>query len=165
MSNYGGKQPNTSAYVKRFNISNNANTWVYSNGINGLLLQPTNSAATVYIKGDLYVGGSVNNPSDFKLKNNIETLSLSLSENIMNLNPVKYNYKDDEKGKEHFGFIAQEVEQYMPNLVNTISQTDANGEDKSFKTVNYIEMIPILLLKIKDLQKQIDQLNSKISEK
>ena len=82
----------------------------------------------------------------------------------MILNPVKYNYKDDENQKVHFGFIAQDVEKQFPNLVNTVS-TNIDDTEVSFKSVNYLEMIPILLLKIKDLQNQIDLLNNKILDK
>lgn len=163
-SNYGGKQPDQSAYIKRFEIDRTNYTWNYATVNNQLLLTPTNKKATVYINGNLFVGGTITNPSDINLKDNIENLSLSLtlSEKIMSLNPVKYNYKDDEK-KEHFGLIAQDVEKLFPNLVNTIS-TPIGEEDVSFKTVNYLEIIPLLLLKIKDLQNQIDSLNKKHGE-
>jgi hypothetical protein len=161
-SNYGGKQGNQSAYIKNFNIGPTPNTWNYTTNNNQLILTPANSAALVYIKGDLFVGGSINNPSDLQLKDNIADLSLSLSNNLMLLNPVKYNYKDDEKRKEHFGFIAQDVEKLFPNLVNTVSVPIAD-EEVPVKSVNYLEMVPVLLLKIKDLQNQIDALNNKIS--
>jgi hypothetical protein len=59
--------------------------------------------------------------------------------------------------------IAQEVETMYPNLVNIIS-TEVNNTT-SMKAINYIEMIPILLTKIKDLQCQIDILNTKLVEK
>uniref|UniRef100_A0A6C0JYU5 Peptidase S74 domain-containing protein n=1 Tax=viral metagenome TaxID=1070528 RepID=A0A6C0JYU5_9ZZZZ len=160
-SNYGGKQANQSSYIKKFNIGSSPITWYYSTNNNQLILSPTNSSATVYIKGDLFVGGSINNPSDLQLKDNIEDLSLSLTDNLLLLNPVKYNYKDDAKQKEHYGFIAQDVEKLFPNLVNTVSAT-IGDDDVSIKSVNYLEMVPLLLLKIKDLQNQIDALNNKI---
>jgi hypothetical protein len=163
-SNYGGKQPNQSAYIKSFNIGQTVNAWNYVNNSGSVILTPSNSKATVYITGDLFVGGSINNPSDFQLKDNIADLSLSLSDNLMLLNPVKYNYKDDSKQKEHFGFIAQDVEKLFPNLVNTVS-VPIDNDEVSIKSVNYLEMVPLLLLKIKDLQNQIDALNNKISEK
>jgi hypothetical protein len=163
-SNYGGRQPNASAYIKSFNTGQSFSNWNYASNNNMLTLIPSNPNATVYITGDLFVGGSINNPSDIQLKDNIENLSLSLSEKIMILNPVKYNYKDDENQKVHFGFIAQDVEKQFPNLVNTVS-TNIDDTEVSFKSVNYLEMIPILLLKIKDLQNQIDLLNNKILDK
>ena len=73
----------------------------------------------------------------------------------MNLVPKKYRYKDDKKQKIRYGFIAQEVEEYLPSLVNTVTTT-INDEEISVKSVNYLEMVPLLLLKIKDLQRQVD---------
>ena len=73
---------------------------------------------------------------------------------IMELNPKSYTYKKDKKDKKiHYGLIAQEMEKVYPDLVYN---------DKGSKTINYVELIPILLLKIKDLQEQIDVLKNKI---
>jgi len=159
MANYGGKTPSSNAYQKVFNFGNEL-TWNYSTTSGQLLLKPINPKATVYINGDLFVGGSINNPSDFNLKDNIEEMSLSLADSLMNLVPKKYTYKDDKKQKMHFGLIAQDVEKHIPQLVNTIS-TNINEEEITIKSINYLELIPILLLKIKDLQCQIDTINDK----
>jgi hypothetical protein len=169
MANYGGKSPPLSAYQKEFTYGNET-TWNYSTTNGQLLLKPINPKATVYIAGDLFVSGSINNPSDFNLKGNIEELALNLTGNLMNLVPKKYTYKDDEKQRIHYGFIAQEVELEFPSLVNTVSTT-INDEEISVKSVNYLEMIPLLLLKVKDLQNQLDSIvaimdnNNKIREK
>jgi hypothetical protein len=159
MANYGGKSPPLSAYQKFFNYEN-VSTWNYSTTNGQLLLKPTNPKAAVYISGNLFVGGSINNPSDFNLKDNIEELSLSLTDSLMNLVPKSYTYKDDKKQKTHFGLIAQDVEKHIPELVNTVS-TNINEEEITIKSINYLEMIPILLLKIKDLQRQIDTIANK----
>ena len=58
-----------------------------------------------------------------------------------------YNYKNDRV--KHYGLIAQDVEPLFPELIYNYRGT---------KAINYTEMIPILLLKIKDLQQQIDEL-------
>jgi len=156
MANYGGKSPPLSAWQKEFSYGT-PTTWNYSTTNGQLLLKPINPKATVYIAGDLFVGGTINNPSDFNLKDNIEELCLSLTDNLMKLVPKKYSYKDDKKQKIHYGFIAQEVEEHFPALVNTVSTT-INDDEVTIKSVNYLEMVPLLLLKIKDLQKQIDSL-------
>jgi hypothetical protein len=146
--------------VKTYTSPPFQNTWRYQSILGKLFLTPINSKATVLIKNDLIVEGSIINPSDLHLKNNIENLSDELSKNLMKLEPKKYVYKNDIEQNEHFGFIAQDVEQYFPSLVKTVSLTDSNLEH--VKMVNYIELIPVLLLKIKDLQSQIDILNNKI---
>ncbi len=62
--------------------------------------------------------------------------------------------KRDIDNQIHYGFIAQELEESVPELVHEI-ETPLDGKIKS---VNYIEIIPLLLLKIKDLQNQINDL-------
>jgi len=157
MGDYSGKQANRSTYIKDFTYSNQNITWGYSNTTT---LQPVKKTANVYIGGNLTVQGIFSNPSDISIKENIENLSLSLNENILNLSPKKYLYKNDENKKLHYGFIAQEVEEYFPNLVNELTI-----DGTTVKTVNYLEMIPLLISKMKDLQTQIDQLNNKLNDK
>jgi hypothetical protein len=53
-------------------------------------------------------------------------------------------------GLNHFGFIAQEVEKVFPNLVNM----DVDG----MKSVNYLEMIPLLLHKINYLERKLEEI-------
>jgi len=159
-SGYSGRQPNYTAYVKSFapsSVSSSTN-WTSTSLNNENVLTPANSGANVYIPNNLIVGGSINNPSDFKLKENIEELDLKLSNNLLKITPKQYTYKSDENKKLHYGVIAQELEEYFPNLVtNIICENEGSIEEK--KVVNYIELIPILLVKIKDLQNQLDEIN------
>ena len=69
---------------------------------------------------------------------------------------MKYNYIYDYAKKPHFGLVAQEVQKLAPHLVGEIQ--DANVSDSAIKTVNYIELIPILLAKINMMQDEITQL-------
>ena len=81
---------------------------------------------------------------------------------ILKLNPVSYFWNENGKKKGgnaqlQYGLIAQEVEKVLPNIVNSDSET--------YKSVNYNELIPILLknaqdqnIKIKELQKEIELL-------
>ena len=91
---FSGKQPNYTAYIKTFPTSplTTLATWTNTTISNAFYLTPSNSSASVYIKNDILVGGSINNPSDFKLKENIEELKLSLADNILKLEPKQYNY-------------------------------------------------------------------------
>jgi hypothetical protein len=153
------------AIVKTYNNQSFQNTWKYKkiSGTNDFTLYPIKYDKTlnVIIPHDLTVYGTIYGtlyvPSDLMLKNNVENLSIdtTLIQKLMELKPKKYTYKGDKEQKEHVGFIAQDVSELFPNLVGNIVGTD-------IKTVNYIEFIPILLLKIKDLQAQIDILNNKI---
>ena len=125
------------------------------------LTPPINSLYNVYIPNDLYVGGTIYGtvvaPSDEKLKENVAPLEheYDFTDKIMQLQPKSYRYISDSTQKIHYGLIAQEVEKVFPELV--YEHIDPNTSE-STKAVNYVEMIPILLLKIKDMQTQIDHL-------
>ena len=99
-----------------------------------------------------------NNTSDIKLKTDINNIETPLK-TIQKLKGITFNWKNDIietdkslQGIKH-GFIAQEVEKVLPSLV---------FEDKN-KSINYIELIPILVESIKDQQKQINELKSRIN--
>ncbi len=166
----GGKnQAFVSLGIKQLttSIPPTTNHWVYKTYAYGLTtfnaLTPSLSSNSIYISQNLYVDGTmygnlvgtVTPPSDITLKENINDLGLTIDFNkIMDLKPKAYTYKKDKKNKKtHYGLIAQEMEQVYPDLVYN---------EKGIKTINYTELIPILLLKIKDLQEQIDVLKNKI---
>ena len=92
--------------------------------------------------------------SDIRLKININDLKEHDLDKLNNLVPKSYNLRNS-KGI-HFGFIAQEVEKEFPNLVSK----DSDG----MKSVNYLEMVPILLHKINSLEKKIEELTKKTTE-
>ena len=156
---FSGKQPNYTAYVKTFSLSSISTntTWTNTTLNNQSVLTPSNSTTNVYIKNDLTVGGSINNSSDFKLKENIKELNLSLCNDLLKIEPKQYTYKADINKKIRYGVIAQELETFFPNLVTNVV-IEKEGEIEEHKVVNYIELIPLLIVKIKDLQNQIDEL-------
>jgi hypothetical protein len=163
---FSGKQPNYTAYIKTFPFSplSTNTTWTNTKISNALYLTPSNSSASVYIKNDLLVGGSINNPSDFKLKDNIEELNLSLANNLLKIEPKQYTYKADTDKKLHYGVIAQDLEKHFPNLVTTVKM-DNDGMQEEHKVVNYVELVPLLIVKIQDLQRQIDELKQQKHDK
>jgi hypothetical protein len=149
VANYGGRQPDNTQNVKQFISSGDTVIWTYkkmSTGIN--VITPVDKKRAVLIDNDLYVNGSIYNPSDINLKENINVISEDKKDNLINLEPVEFEFKKD--NKKHYGFIAQDIEKIYPELVN--------NNEVGYKTVNYIELIPLLLSKIKDMQKEIDKL-------
>jgi len=155
VANYGGKQPTNTQNIKQFVVSsNNEAYWVYKKISNGqTVLSPYDSTKSVYINNNLFVAGSIFNTSDIKYKENIESINEE-SEKLFYLNSVKYNLKGDMKKKTHYGFIAQEIEKLYPELVNS--------NDLGYKSVNYIEVIPLLICKMKNMQTEIDELKRQI---
>ena len=104
VANYGGKQPDNSQGIKQFvqGPSGQA-SWVYKRLPNGLQVQtPADKIRPVYINTDLYVNGSIYNPSDIILKKNIEPISSEKITNFNNLEPVQYSFKNDNKNIVHY---------------------------------------------------------------
>ena len=158
VANYGGRQPSNTQDIKQFIISPTVSQadWIFSKvSSNGeIYITPANKTKSVYIYTDLYVNGSIYNTSDKNNKEDIELISDSKIEKLLDLEPVEYKLKTDSKNRKHYGLIAQDVEEIYPELINK--------SNLGFKTLNYIELIPLLLLKMKNMQKEIDELREQI---
>lgn len=174
VANYGGRQPNNTSYIKQFvESASSFVTWIFkkTNGIT--YIEPSNTSKpiripqNVIINGDLTVYGIFNNPSDETIKKNIWHSTgyyLSLDDGtdckIMELNPCEFQYKKqkEEDTRIHHGFIAQEVEKVFPELIGTTEDEEGN----QIKTVNYIEMIPLLLTQLHIFREKINRLETDI---
>ena len=157
-ANYGGKQSNSSSYIKSFVPGVKQDLWTYND--NNTIIQPSSESVNVLIPNDLTVNGAIYNPSDKRLKHSIENMPAEYNDAIMKLSPKCFGLNRESKGQTHFGLIAQELEEVFPNLVGNCSTNVAydSGPEVPYKSVNYLEIIPLLLFKIQDLQKQIDEL-------
>ena len=156
--NYSGRQGDNVQNIKQFVTSSvGVVDWIYKtlSGSIVKVITPYDQTKTVMIPKDLLVLGSINNPSDINLKNNIEQIK-SDANILKNLNPVSFTFKDDDQNKKHYGFVAQELENLYPELVS--------NNELGFKTVNYIEIIPILLSQMKNMQHEIDKLKEEIKK-
>jgi len=86
--------------------------------------------------------------SDIRMKTHVESLDHCLDK-VMNLRGVRFNWKEDPDGSKKVGFIAQEVEQVLPEVVIT-NPTDG------FKGVNYGEVTSVLVEAVKELRAEKD---------
>ncbi len=137
----------------------------------------------VYMTESLTVP-SVNTTSDGRLKENVVSLEekddngKQTLQNVLSMNVVEYNLKErqqmrvedadvelpeemvamveaDKKEKEalaaqrHFGLIAQELKDIYPTLVQ-------EGQD-GYLSINYIELVPILIRSIQTLKQELDE--------
>ena len=127
-------------------------------------------------QNDLGYTGYFGSASDQKIKKNIQTIRQPM-DIIRGLRGVTYEHKLEEyaglglKTGTTYGFIAQEVEQVMPDIVKTKNipyhSTRLNPSDKGYetlKTVGYIEVIPVLVEALKAQELEIEALKARISE-
>ena len=96
-------------------------------------------------------------PSDKRLKENIDNISSNDKDKLLQLVPKTYNFINDEKKLKRYGLIAQEVEELFPEIV-------ATNNDDGIKALNYVELIPLLLEKVKDLNTIISSLIPELSK-
>jgi hypothetical protein len=179
-SGFNGKIDNVSAKRVLTGVTN------YYNNFNDYVLTATgtvgsiNGEANMTFDGSiLYVTGDITNTgniysygnitaegevtayysSDEKLKTNINDFNEAL-DIIEKLNPKIYNW--NERAKElcrckddrlHYGLIAQDLEKILPELIHPIYT--------EFKSIDYIQLIPILIQAIKELNEKIKKLENK----
>lgn len=102
--------------------------------------------------GEIWSAGDIITASDARLKSDITDLTHAI-ETVQQLNGKAY-IKD---GKPSLGFIAQEVEEVLPQVVHT------DNTEEGYKSVNYQAIVPLLVEAIKEQQKQIDELKEQIN--
>ena len=90
--------------------------------------------------------------SDERIKTNIKTIENALDKTLL-LRGVEYNDIRIEPEKKKIGLIAQEVELIIPEVVRT-------SEDDGLKSIEYQNIVGLLVEAIKDQQKQINELKN-----
>ncbi len=147
----------TPDFIKQFEPTSFSRfvSWVHKT-IQGVgYITPADQTKNILIPKDLFVVGSINNPSDVSLKANINPIENS--ELLFAIEPKQYTFlSSEEDGKLHYGIVAQDLERIYPNLVNEVVLDDA-----TIKTVNYLELIPLLICQIKVLRDEVNQLKTK----
>lgn len=128
---------------------------------------------SLHVDGNITHTGSITQTSDRSLKEEIEALEDAMA-TIMRLNPTTYKFKGNGKYNglnlstgQHYGLIAQEVEEVLPSLVKTNTHTyNENGATKSmdYKSMNYTELIPFLIKAIQEQQQEIDGLKAELEK-
>jgi len=135
------------------------------------------------------INGTLLNSSDERLKEDVTDIGEN-QENVLTkislLSPVSYKYKQTEQDvinetekdeledgledinkeslkayekklreqalRTHFGFVAQELQQVYPELVYE--------QDNGYLAINYVELIPVLVQSIKELNAKVEELSA-----
>ncbi len=107
--------------------------------------------------------------SDERVKRNIHGFPYGLKD-ILALRPVQFDWKDiykkENKGLKDgkLGFIAQEVEKIIPEMVSTHEEHIGNESIKDFRSINMDPLFPALVQAVKDQQKLIDEQQKRIDD-
>jgi hypothetical protein len=99
--------------------------------------------------------------SDKRLKTNIKDLSINCLELINNIKSVEFNWIDCEHIPERkrntidHGFIAQDIEELLPNLVNN---------EGTYKSIKYEKFAPYLVKGFQELYTIIQDQKNEIND-
>ncbi len=111
---------------------------------------------------------TLNESSDRRLKTSIEDLGYGLDE-VMRLKPVSYERTDRPWMGKCIGLIAQDVNEVVNEAVHTQSYKvidEETGEmdyvDNEYLSIDYTDLIPVLINAVKEQQAEIEELKSEI---
>lgn len=122
---------------------------------NGSNLQALTKSNAFWVKdtGTAHSQNGFYDESDIRKKDILSNISLEKSYELLDkCQEIIYTLKEDPNKKEQVGMIAQEVEEFFPEIVST----DNNG----FKSLDYARLSVICLRLIKDLYKQVQNLRN-----
>ena len=152
---------NTGANGQYVTIQNGSDSNLYLSKVSGhtdaRLMQFAIAGST---KGSVQVtssGTTYNTTSDRRLKTDIQPIANG-TEKLMAMNPVSHRWKLDPDGDAVHGFIAQEMQEIVPEAVSG----DPDGEE--MMSMDYGRITPVLVAALQDAHKKIEALEERLAE-
>jgi hypothetical protein len=97
----------------------------------------------------VYAANGTIQTSDIRWKENITELPYGL-EQVKQLQPVAFTWKDGSPQDVHYGLVAQEVAEVLPEVV------EAGDDPQGTLGMNYSELVPVLIRAMQEQQVEID---------
>jgi hypothetical protein len=148
------------ARLRIFNTSDLNGLIIRENGFIGM--GNTSPSVRLQVSGDI-IANSIAGSSDLRFKTNVRSISSPL-EKVKSLRGVYFNWDQksfpnkDFSDKTELGFIAQEVEKVLPEVVSR------DNSPEEYRSVKYDKVVALLVEAIKEQQKQIDSLKSQVKK-
>ena len=102
---------------------------------------------------------STTTASDIKFKENVKSIPYGLKE-VLQMNPVEFDWIEKRDGQHDIGFIAQEMEKIVPEVIKETETLEVGG---THKTMDYAKLTSILVQAIQEQQEQINELKEKLN--
>lgn len=152
----------------------------YGIGFNGIYGQTTDlvNGWSGYFTQDIGVDGAGYSiggwftVSDQRLKSNIQPIDNAL-DRVLLLNGRTYTLTTQSQPAEgelqtnetqQYGVIAQEVEAVFPEMVNEKAVLNNAGDETIYKTVNYDQLIPVLIESLRELNEKVEALEAEVEQ-
>ena len=150
-----------------FTVSNNLDSYTYYTTTNTSTIDWRCGASYTSNQGRFYISqknspftgvylisgsSSWTTSSDIRMKKNIQPLCDNALEKIININPIKYNwFNENNDERKHIGFSAQNVIEYLPDVVDINEYEDGLENKLSMRNT---DIIPYLVQSIKELREE-----------
>jgi hypothetical protein len=148
-------------------IGANTDDYIETGTTNHSFVLDGNVDARLFNNGEFHADGDVvafsTSISDQRFKNQVTPVT-NATETCKKLQGVEYTWNaTGRKGKRDMGFIAQEVEKVLPNIVHikTLGVGEWADNPMDAKTVDYEKLTAVLVEAVKELSARIDELESK----
>jgi hypothetical protein len=66
------------------------------------------------------------------------------------------------KSRMQYGIIAQDVEKQFPEMISEKALFINTGDETTYKTVEYTQLIPVLIEAVKELNTKVEKLESEL---
>ena len=123
----------------------------------GMIAEFGYNTATV---GSIYVtasGTTYNTTSDRRLKDNIEPIS-DATDKLMDMKPVTHTWIDNPDDPQVHGFIAQEMQEVVPEAVS------GDAESDEMMSMDYGRITPVIVAALQDALNEIKELKTRIDK-
>jgi len=104
---------------------------------------------------------SYNTTSDYRTKENVTEITDGI-ERVKGLQPKQFSFIHDDTNTIHDGFMAHEVQNYVPGAINgTKDEVDENG-DPVWQGIDHSKLVPVLTAALQEAILKIEQLETRI---
>mgnify|MGYP000727482488 CR=1 FL=1 len=124
----------------------------FTTGVSGSSTGTARGSITFTSNGTTY-----NTTSDIRLKDNISTIKNG-KDIILAMNPVTHTWKEDPSAGTVHGFIAQEMQQVVPEAVS------GDPESEAMMSMDYGRITPVIVAALQDALKEIEELKTRIQD-
>ena len=123
----------------------------------GELIQYRQNGVTVGSVSVTSSGTTYNTASDRRLKTDIKPIA-DATDKLMAMNPVSHKWKADPEADAVVGFIAQEMQEIIPEAVS------GTPDGEEMMAMDYGRITPVLVAALQDAMKEITALKERVAE-
>lgn len=115
------------------------------------------------VNAGCYCTSAMQVASDKRLKNSIRYDLDEFEDVFMSLKPCSYYLNDEEQGKRHWGFVAQDLAESLVESGRNEAEFAVLGNDGDHYSIGYTELVPLNTKMIQKLFSEVARLNRRLS--